>query len=151
MTGTNFSSWYRQDEGTLYVEASTFSTAGAPYYFAISDGTNANTIIAYKAGSTVYNDINANNVLQFRETLGGNTSTTPIKLGSTYNFNNSAFSRDGSVSTTDTFCVIPIVNRLNIGVRGDANQTTSLDGHIKRLTYFPQRLDNAELVEMTEQ
>jgi hypothetical protein len=151
MIGTNFSSWFRQGEGTLYAEASTFSTAGAPYYFAISDGTNANTIIAYKAGSTVYNDINANNVLQFRETLGGNTSTTPIKLGSTYNFNNSAFSRDGSVSTTDTFCVIPIVNRLNIGVRGDANQTTSLDGHIKRLTYFPQRLDNAELVEMTEQ
>jgi hypothetical protein len=41
MTGTNFSSWYRAGEGTIYAEASSYASSGVPSVCGISDGNNS--------------------------------------------------------------------------------------------------------------
>ena len=53
MTGANFSSWYRQDEGTFVIEGDTSYTASNfPVFSSVSDGTGNNIIYLNSRGST---------------------------------------------------------------------------------------------------
>ena len=72
---------------------------------------------------------------------------TKTKAAAAYAVNNVAYATGGTVRGTDTSANIPTVNRVAIMAnRINVNNTT---GHISRLTYYPYRLPDATLQEIT--
>jgi len=66
-----------------------------------------------------------------------------------YQANNTVSSANGAIGTTDTSVTLPTVNRLSIGVRGDLSASTSLNGHIRSVQYYPVRLADFQLQAIT--
>jgi len=155
MTGTNFSDWYRQDEGSLYAEASTVSTSAAGKdLININDGSNNNYIQFNKTAYTnqtrarLYININGDNPVAIYNTAGTVSANTYNKQTASYKVNDFAFAFDGGLVGTDSIGTLPVVSQLNIGSIFSGSQ--ALNGHIKKISYYPTRLTNAELVALTE-
>jgi hypothetical protein len=142
MTGTNFSSWYRADEGTLYAEGGPVVNEGA--LFSVHDGTFNNFIAhIFRFGTASRTWTFASGVEQ---TNISNTVSGNVKHALVYAANNFAQSVNGLAVVTDTTATIPVVNQLNIGLRVTSNNT---NGTIRKLAYYPKRLQNSELVGLT--
>lgn len=142
MTGTNFSSWFNQTEGTVFI-AYTFGAGvtGAQAIYSISNGTEANRLIGFRADTISQN---------YDETGGGNLAFSgAANLGTytsaiAYRTNNMAGAINGGTVLTDTtLTVVSGKTQINIGDR--ATGARSLNGHVKRISYWPQRLTNSEL------
>jgi hypothetical protein len=147
ITGANFSSWYRQNEGTLYTEgnSSNLSAGKFPTFASISDGTSNNRLqygyitdimlggfIVRSAGSLVAD-------------LYPPGSVNPGRAVFAAAADNFAASFNGGASSVDTSGAMPVgVNQMQIGDRlGIA--TANFNGPIRRLVYWPQRLPNSIL------
>ena len=146
ITGSNFSSWYNQTEGTVFGQflrtASTNTQQGR--IFSFNDGTNTNALEIYQTGAS-------NPAAQIIATTGqalwtpsGFTVGTSIKEVLGYKLNNSNASFNGSAETLDTVCNIPTVTQARIGDRQDGVRT--LNGTIQRLVYWGQRLPNLQAI-----
>lgn len=151
MTGTNFSSWYRQDEGTAIVEGFIQPQAdgnAGNYYLAFSDGTISNLMHIADVNGT-RSQVITSGVSQFDQILGAEPTST-VKAAVAYKMNDSILSASGVVSpSADTSVVLPVVNRLTIGNRGDNSPGTTANGTIKKIAYYPKRLTNTELQALT--
>ena len=146
MTGTNFSSWYNQAEGTLYAEASTVSNGNACVY-GIGDSTS-NIIRMFKqnGNQAVYQVVKD---ATFSANLGMATTWTSGygKIASVYKTDDFATSYNGGTSVTDTSGAVPIVNTvLTIGIGAGV---ASLNGYIKKIAYYPIRVTNTQLQALT--
>jgi hypothetical protein len=151
MTGTNFSSWYRADEGAMYAEATTYSTPSYASILSINDSAlPANNRFAYGIQSNVTNlyVITNGSVVVDQITSGGTIMTNGVfgRSSYTYKVNDFAISGNGAAVGTDTSGGIPIVNQLFIG-NDEVNRR--LNGYIKKLAYYPARLTNAQLQALT--
>jgi len=144
IAGTAFSSWYRQDEGTMFVNA--INLAASTTLYALSDGTTNNRIQA---------DAGTNSRIA-RLTTGGTTQASNSiaytfgaqqQFALSYVLNSINFANAGTLGTEDTSATIPTVDQLRIG----ANPTgaSALNSTIRRFTYWPTRLANSTLQEMT--
>jgi hypothetical protein len=152
MTGTNFSSWYRADEGTSYVDVTVISNRNFAdsYPFRISVGGNS-FVFGYYEGGTVVRPISSGTVV-------GNAVSIPS--GST------AYKSVGAYTIGATASAIGAVNstlsgaNANLGAfTSDTNGTATiggfnaaagkLNGTIKKLAYYPLRLTNAQLQALT--
>jgi hypothetical protein len=142
MTGTNFSSWYRTDEGTLFAENK--RPLGSRGSVSIDDGTNNNRIL-------LSNNIDNSNTLlitlggsgQLNASIGTNSQAFD-KFDFAYKTNDIAGSQNGGAVGTYT-SLIPAVNALRLGVvNGSPGQC-----YYKRISYYPARLTNAELQGLT--
>jgi len=139
------SPWFNATEGTIYAEAEPFSLTAGTVAYAISDGTTSN----YMASWTQVNE-------HFLVVSGGSTQASLdggtyvvnqyTKTAGAYKANDFALSLNGGAVVTDSSGSIPTVSVLGIGNRNSANY---LNGHIKRLAYYPRRLTNAELQSLT--
>lgn len=149
MTGTNFSSWYRRDEGTIYFDGGIPSnySAGFMVLYSINDTTANNNIqLAINAGGDVINvemKVGGSVVAGF---YPAHTSGT-AKLAFAYKLNDVNFAMNGVSGTTDTSAAVPVVSQLNIGI--NQSVVDSLNGHIRRIAYWPVRLPNAVLQAIT--
>jgi hypothetical protein len=156
ISGSNFSSWYRQDEGTLFAEATSNQSHGGTNQFpriaSLSDGTTATRIdLVYRVLST-YTDagysVVDSNVSQASFDTNRQSNGTRLSVG--YQINNFAFAQAGSIlsGATDNSGTVPVVNQLSIGRRSGTDLL--LTGTIKRLTYWPTRLSNSTLQAVTQ-
>lgn len=150
MTGTNFSSWYSHNEGSLCVEAAT-ADVSLLSEFNISDGTSNNRIMfAFRTaasrapflqnfgtaiGSIANNTGLANNVF----------STMAIALKD----NDIASSLDGQSVQTLSAALPKLVDSFQIGSTASGATNNAL--HIKKFAFYPKRLPNATLQQMTEE
>ena len=152
ITGTNFSSWYRQDGGTFCFLG--FRPASSSQLMGIL-GVGANTLnttdyIATRTGGRVRLDIARNSVL-FVDSLGVSTTASPVSgafgLSGTaicsFFVNGNATSA-ASISTGQ----LPTGSQLVIG-RGANGGFLPATGTITRITYWPKRLPNAQLQALT--
>lgn len=148
MTSTNFSSWYRADEGTFCVDggASNDTTSGYAYFASANDATanNAILIAANESGDV----INAEVKVSGSVTAGFYPSYTSgsTKIALSYKANDVNGAKDGVAGTTDTSSTLPTVTQLCIGANHAGNQ---INGHIARIAYYPKRLTNVELQALT--
>jgi hypothetical protein len=148
MTGNNFLSWYRQDQGTLYVEAAQ-AKGGSPSLFAVDDTTASNRIIAfcpsqtsagYRVVSSGTNQANIN--------VGSIALQANFKLAFGYEVNNFAGSLNGSAVVADTSGVVPSnISAARIGT--NVASVNALNGTIKKLSYYPARLTDTQLQALT--
>ena len=151
MTGTNFSSWYRADEGTLYGEAAGYSTSNSSIAVLRDSGTvYANQItLDRSSGNAPRFAGNAASVVQFSLPSSGFTAGTFFKLSGAYKVNDFAASFNGASVLTDTSGVVPTsIVQMEIGRLGQS-QNEYINGTIKRIAYYPKRLSNTELQSLT--
>jgi hypothetical protein len=73
---------------------------------------------------------------------------TIVSQAGAYKLNDSVGIGGGVAQTTDTVCTVPTPDRLLIGFSSAASNY--LSGTIKRLTYWPTRLANTTLQQITQ-
>ena len=147
MTGANFSSWYRADEGTLYGEGIGAFSSGA--LATINTSTSFSNMI-------VIGSLNSTNEA-FRVFANGAAQTdigtlllnTNYKLSLGYARNNVAGSINGAAVLTDTSVIVPSVGMDTLQIGRQWNSNMQLGGTIKKLAYYPTRCTNAQLQALT--
>jgi len=150
ISGTNFSSWYRQDEGTVFSDSllALGNTASyAPGIISINNGTNQNEMLQFYSGNTQINTyVKAANVTVANVAGVPFASGLRAKAASRFKTNSVNGAVNGALGTEDTSVTIPTVTTLKIG-----QQVTSatLNGTISRITYWPTRLPNDTLQTIT--
>jgi hypothetical protein len=148
ISGSNFSTWYRQDEGTVFTDAAVPYTVPAlsfPVVAGLNDGTANNKIV---------NGYLTSLVAGFEVSTGGagqagvypSIAAANRRFASCYRLNDFAASVNGGAIGTDTSGTVPTVDRLGINAVVGYN---ALNGHIRRLTYWPTRLPNSTLQAVT--
>ena len=156
ITGTNFSSWYNQSEGSFYSDMKlnpSFPVSGkASISFTLSDKSFNNRItLASSTGSSALNaDVTISGTV-YRAVIGNYTSgSSSIRTSIGYKSADTAGSFDGaSPVTSSPSGTLPLLTRADIGK--DHTNSNYLSGHIRRITYYPQRLTNTQLQELTAQ
>jgi hypothetical protein len=156
MTGTNFSSWYNQGEGTIYAEGflnNPAVTGGQIRRLAdINDGSNNNRIsFGHSASSAVLRTQYVVSGVSLNGTNGQTVSSVfpSAKVAVAYKDADYAFSPNGATPTTSTAASVPVVNRLSIGNDFDGSATGAANGTIKRIAFYPLRLSNTQLQGLT--
>ena len=184
ITGTNFSSWYRQDEGTMFARYSfpqSPNTGGARVFvFSNSAATNSIWLRAQGGVNRVY-DVTDASVSQATFNQGAYAAGVEYRAALATKANDFGFAENGGAPQSDSSGTMPSavsaetdsllledspfndfyilgyseasssgvgVDRLGIGV--DAGGTAPGNVHIRRLTFFPQRLPNSTLVALTQ-
>ena len=145
MTGTNFSSWYNQAQGTLYVDAKKADFAGLRIA-AVNDNTANNRMDIIFDGNEKAIVI-TNNVLQAQLNPTNLFANQYNKAAFSYQSNLVSMSLNNSIVVTDTSNVIPVVDRLFIGSRDGVS--FFINGTIKKVSYYPIRLSDANLQALT--
>jgi hypothetical protein len=148
MTGTNFSSWYRQDEGTLYVKVSNKDSTGR-YIASINDSSTLNQSL------TIY-QLNSTQTALFSRTSSGVQANIFVtgainasnKVAGSYKINDFAVSVNSGTIGTDTSGAIPISTTLDIGAQR-LSAGDGMSGTIARLAFYPVRLPDAQLQALT--
>jgi hypothetical protein len=146
ITGSAFSSWYSQSEGTVFADAVGIATSGNPCSFDINDGTTSNRQVYNWGASTITVQVGA--AIQASLILTAPVANVFNKLGYGYSVNNFASTLNGGALATDVLGSIPVVNRLTVG--DDANSSNFLNGTIRRLAFWGQRLPNNILQAITQ-
>jgi len=151
MTGANFSDWYRPDEGTVYCESSaSFVSSGSVAYspFSLNDGTSANAV-APQYNSNAINTLVRSSAVEVARMIYSPVLANAFYKTAIYLKNNDyATSTNGSVVVVDALGTMPSgINVLNIGKTYFNLQT--LNGTIKKIAYYPQRLSNENLQALT--
>jgi hypothetical protein len=150
MTGTNFSSWYNSTEGTLFAQAApSTSAAYSGYLYSIGSDFN-NSITAYRqsdyqpvvrirsSSSDVYGALGFGAIW---------TTNTVRKVGLTFKTNSFNSAVSGTVSSDVTSGTLPSYSNLSLGSLSNGNY---LNGTISQLLYYPKRLTNAQLQNLTK-
>jgi hypothetical protein len=160
MTGTNFSSWYNQSEGTIiaqFVATTTGvnSTGGNafPFVYEIdsSAASNSSHQLVLSAGYGPGWRASTSILGVDQAALGaamplGNASVR--KIAYAYQTNNFAASANGGTVSTDTSGTLPSPDRIGIGCQ-NSDGGNPLTGYIRTLTYYSSRLTNAQLQALT--
>jgi len=155
ITGTNFSSWYNQSEGSFYTDIKlnpSFPVSGlASISFTLSDSSYNNRITL--ASSTESSAFNADIIIsgtQYRAVLGNyTTGSNSTKSSIGYKSADTAGSLNGaSPVTSSPPGTLGLLTRADIGKAHD--NINYLSGHIRRITYYPTRLTNTQLQALTQ-
>jgi hypothetical protein len=146
MTGTNFSSWYNQSEGTFQVDASaTIPSSGSQTFIAVSDNTPSNYIGPYMLNvlGYVYHKIVTLGVneCEFAAAIGV-TDNSIFKYAFCYKQDSAQISVNTVLGGGDASVNVPTVTMTEIGSRANSSW---VNGHIRKILYWPQRLLNQEL------
>jgi hypothetical protein len=144
MTGTNFSSWFNNAQGTMYSETTTGINSSAKLFYRIGiSGVSSGSIGPYAFSSSILLDKSGTGTLFTQTGYSGSAkyalSYTPTGVSALFN---------GGTTSTSTSTVAPNCSVLSFG-NENASNGNMLNGYIRKLQYFPQALSNAELQEMT--
>jgi hypothetical protein len=154
MTGTNFSSWYNQNAGTIFVESRPMQLASnanivklretSVLYnnimaFIATSGSNQYYVSALGLNVTSFSSIASYSISQFNKAAGG------------YSLNSFNAAINGTIGVADTSGNTPInIDGLGFGAAlsqpGEGNSSLI----VRRLAYYPVRLPNAQLQELTK-
>jgi hypothetical protein len=162
ISGTNFSNFFNSTEGTLFVDSEMpYQTVNKFPAIGFSNGGGASNCIQFYYYNTSSPWV-AWLVRNFADAAGGGTvaanlieapgfTNTPgvyKKLAGTYKFGEFNYYFDGKiVSRTTPNKRLPTVNLLEIGKNGST--VNRLNGHIRRITYYPIAITNTQMVNLT--
>ena len=153
ITGSNFSSWYRQDEGTVFSDC--VSTHSGTQVLVNIGATAANTatssiVVASNLTSSQkrVRVRDAASADQASLALGASSSGSRTRIAAAIKANEFAASLGGGAAVTDATGTVPTVALMEIG---SAPSGVSLGTQLhRRLTYFPVRLANETLQRITQ-
>jgi hypothetical protein len=164
ITGTNLSSWYRQDEGTWLGQyapiynASATVPSGTPHLFQVYTAASQNNLYSIRGAGSTTN----------QETFGRNPTVGLLFVNNGVGFGvtgllrkvamsiDSAFisaSTNNGVVATEANTVAALMtahNILSIGTGTAGVSPQQVNSHIRRLTFWPTRLSNSTLQSITQ-
>jgi hypothetical protein len=145
---TSISSFYNQIEGTLFAEARAINSSDtSPLRF--DDGTAQNSAFIFRTGSGRAGfNVRVSSVDQFNATTGLNTwpDLQFARVAMAYALDDFAGSLDGAAALTDSTGTVPSgLNRMLIG----QSNTIRLNGTVAKIAYWPKRLPDAMLEQLT--
>ena len=156
ISGSNFSSWYRQDEGTVFGRFSTSPQENSTLFAwtLYEDGNNylgLRSSVGYSP-DRVLNVCRVSNSTTFTsETDANGYEIVPVSDGrNAFAYKTDDFSTcwDGGVTFgSSSGALPPSPNQLTIGSLAGSSH---LSGHIRRLTYWPARLPDSTLQTITQ-
>jgi hypothetical protein len=151
MTGTNFSDWYNQSEGTFVASGDTAKPSGVAQTANLNsanDGTSSNAVSLRFGTNAATGLVQTGGSAQTAFAGAGYTANTPVKWGMAYKLNDTALSVAGGAVTTDTSVTVGLtMTQMNIGARNGA--LDPINGHIQQISFYPSRLTNAQLQALT--
>lgn len=144
ISGTNFSGWYNQTEGTFLSDINVLQNTASSFSVSCNDNTANNRFSLFLESSPNFR------ALMLRNTLGaGLISTATIntyspgrnKISIALSTGASLSLNGGAVASSSSYNP-PSVSQLQLG-----NQLGSsfLNGHLRRVLYFNRRLPNSEI------
>jgi hypothetical protein len=157
MTNTNFTSWYNPTQGTFVAEFDRFgfdSVAGSVAVVQADDNSSANRVAlrvtprtsTAGAQGTI---VSGNTVLANDSQTSTNLANVVRKSAFAYQVGVGAITSDGQAPTAITSVAsLPTVTQLGIGIPLGGG-AVAINGHIRRIQYFPARLTNAQLQTLT--
>ena len=148
ITGSNFSSWYNQSEGTVFVKGATNdidgNTGWASFYQASSPNNNR---ISVRQGPTLITSAGTTIA------LSASSSPTPKeiqKISTAYKNDDFALYSTYSTPVLLSAGSVPVsVDTALLGGVEGTGGAFNLNGHISRLTYYPYRLADTRLQSLT--
>jgi hypothetical protein len=153
MTGTNFSSWYNQTEGTLFAKWSyPFTPSAFPGVANLQTSSATNNAITITTNRFNHNRFGSagSNVRIFDIQNTKDLSPNFVALSAIAYITNTAntyisYSGTGDIGRVSKNVPIVSIDRLLIG----NNQNGILSGHIRRITYYPKKLKDNQLQFLT--
>ena len=155
ITGTNFSSWYNQSEGTVLLAADVSATtadSSSRVLLSIGDSSTFNESIYIERLSSSASSrlvVVDGGVAQAAITGGNITAGTPFKFAYAYKVNDFAVSLDGAAAGTDSSGTLPTANSIALAQGSWSGATASTCSHIRRISYYRTRLPNTTLQSIT--
>jgi hypothetical protein len=152
ITGTNFSDWYNQNEGTIYVDDKMANTAvdwGSVVGF-MGQTDNNYRILVFRNYTGLTDQFELYNNGQQVAFEIPRTNTEYHKVSIALKNNDVALSFNDDYLLTDTSVTLPIVDRLEFGSTLSSSFDVRYVGHIKKLAYYPQRLTDSQLQNLTK-
>jgi hypothetical protein len=138
ITGSAFSDFYNQSEGTIYAEFVPKLESLDATLFNFSDGSNFNRIMSLTKFYHIFVTTSGNTQVQF---ASGSVSLNNLnRLAASLKTNDCVLSLNGSSEVVDSSMAMPSINQINIGARFGG--TEQLQGHIRRLLYWPVSSDS---------
>jgi hypothetical protein len=150
MTGTNFSSWYNQSEGSFFVSADHKGSShfNNSVFLKANDNATNNQIKIFAVSTDPYLYITDAAVVQAYIDAGSVTVGASNKYAAGFANNNFGLSVNGGTVVVDTSGTNPTgMTQLTIGSR--LSGVGQPNGHLQRLTYYPTRLTDSQLQELT--
>ena len=160
MTGTNFSDWYNQTEGSFVFQYSRYQNTDAFGIVLETKPSSTSTANRFGAAATSTADPrfqlvpNGTSILDTGGTFGVLPVNTVVKGAFAYRSGDSAATRNGaSPSNSATAFATPTYTNLQIGgtdngLYGPAT-TSQLNGYIRQIAYYNTRLSNSSLQAIT--
>lgn len=145
MTGTNFSSWYRQGVGTFIAEFELLSASGTRPILSADSNATAERIFLFGSGADPKLTINDGGVMQADLDLGTLAAGAPFKIGGSFAANDVAGCFDGGTVFTDLAATMPTPTQLRLGSEG----TNYLNGWLRRVKFYIIAKSDSELAALT--
>lgn len=145
MTGTNFSSWYNQAQGSFYVDMDSAGTTGVKF----------SGIYAYGADLTSFINLTNSNLSTFLIYTSGfvtqasfsATLASTVKIAGSYAPNNFNCAFNGVSAIADTSGSLP--NPVQLFIGWNQVNTQGAMGHIRKINYYATALPSAVLQSLT--
>jgi hypothetical protein len=142
------SPWYNATEGTLFADVALLSssyTSGLVVDLGAGGAFGTNEYINWTGSvwalSPNIAPINVSSSV---------TTTSTAKVAAAIKANDSVISANGLIGATDTSCsIVSAPTTLSLGKAGWSGGANYLNGYLRRITYYPRRLSNAELQTIT--
>ncbi len=138
--------FYQQSKGCFVASYIASVSASVRYVFCASNASVQNRVQLYlQTNDASIFFIAESNVQQAAITGGTNIGTTNSQTAA-YVLDDCATSMNGDTSVADSSCTMPSnCTQLAIGGNYLTTPTQQLNGHIRRLAYYPQRISNSEI------
>jgi hypothetical protein len=153
ISGNNLTSFYNQIEGTIFIEANynKSSADGLSNRVMYEVGTNSpSRMLGYNNTSSGASfTVIESNATQAQLNPTGVADNSFKKVAHAYKTNDFGASLNGSVALVDSSGKVPRSSAFGVGCT--VSGTAQLNGHIKQLAYYPERLSNATIQAMTAQ
>ena len=152
ITGSDFSSFWNSSEGSVAVEFDQLADASKmtneSYIYGFQNAADTEQFILRGQSSGVYywRSVNSGNIDATTQISSLGTST--VKHAACYKVNDFASTFNGATVVSDTSGATPIPTTLGIGFNWPSGGNR-INGHIARLRYYPTRLTNAKLQELS--
>jgi hypothetical protein len=143
------SPWFNATTGTLYTEFDSIGFRSNNNEVArFNDGTVNNQLgIAANGTPSIVFEVTSGGVDQAAITGSSVSANTVYKAAASFAANSFALSVGGALAGTDTSGTVPTVSALTLMNRSDGLR--AMNGHLRRLSFYPRVLSTAELNALT--
>lgn len=150
MTSANFTSWFNPIEGTIYCESQTAQGANAFPWSLFGSSTDNRIFANYTTTQRMEAGIRVSAVLEASAITPASSAplNTLGKSAIAYKANDFGLSWNGAAAITDTSTSLPAIVEFDIGNNGGI-AGNFLNGTIRKIAYYPQRVTNAQLQGLT--